>query len=442
MMARSVRAQAVPAATWPSGNTDPGEQPLSGQQLGTDLSLNQGVQSITAENEAFNRYGLGLEASGGVITNFLGTQTNQTTTSIAQFAAQAGLRFQTERTRYFAVYQPAYNVYPDYSEVNSFAQSFYQDLTHQITEHTGVGWNMTAARYLSLNEYLPQALNVGGIGVVSPTLGAALREDSFEITNVATSILYRHLVSARMTFSGTLVSGYFLNVPAGTATSTHTGFSERFITSGADLRLDYQLAPKDVIGAEVTPIYIDGLHPSGHVMAETLQATYQRQLTATLQARVGAGPLFVQGSSPVFGRLRDTSYAVSASLSRQIRQSQFAVAFNRAFVVNLLSPAILSNGVNFSAYLPLKRNWILVGAANYVHDSGDSSLYGSADFYGAQAQLAYQLGRKMQLFARYSVISQNFDREVAFQSYGFTRNQIGGGIRFNLGNPTTPGGVR
>ncbi len=439
-MARSARAQAVPAATWPSGNTDPGQQPLSGQQLGTDLSLNQGIQSITAENESFNRYGLGVEASGGVITNFFGTQTGQTTTSIAELGAQAGLRFQTERTRYFAVYQPLYNIYPGYSQVNSFAQRFYQVLTHQITAHNGVEWSMTAARYLSLNEYLPLALNIGGVGVVSPTLGAILRENSFEVTNVATSILYRYLMSARMTLTGTLVSGYFLTVPAGIA-PVHSGFGERFITSGADLRLEYQLAAKDLVGVELTPIYIYGVRPTGHVLAETLQGTYQRQLTATLQARVAAGPLFVQGTSPAFGPIQDTSYAITASLSRQIRQSQFALGFNRAFVVNLLSPEVLSNGVNFSAYLPMEKNWILVGAASYVHDAGNAQ-YGSADFYGAQAQVAYQLSRKLQLFGRYSVNSQNFDREVAFQSYGFTRNQINGGIRFNLGNPTTPGGVQ
>ena len=439
-LARQAAAQAVPASTWPTGDTDPAEQPLAGQQLGTDLSLNQGIQSLTAENESFNRYGLGLEASGGVITNFFGTQTNPTTAAVAEVSGQAGIRLRSARTRYFAYYAPQYNMYPAYSEVNNYAQRFYQVLTHEITEHTGVAWSTTAARYLSLNQYLPQNLNIGGVGVVAPTLGSVLRADSFQITNVATSIRYRYLMSTRMTFTGTLVGGYFLTVPIDYVRADFYS-SERFITTGADLRLDYQWRPRDQIGVEVTPIYIYGLQPSGHVVAETVQATYQRQVTEKLQARVGAGPLFVQGSSPAFGKIQDTSYAINASLSRQIRQSQFAVLFNRAFVVNLLSPAVLSNGLGGSAYIPFQRSWILIGAATYVHDSGTGN-YGSANVYGAQAQLAYQLGTKVQLFARYNVLSQNFNRELSTASYGFTRNQIGGGIRFNLGNPTTRGGVQ
>ena len=195
------------------------------------------------------------------------------------------------------------------------------------------------------------------------------------------------------------------------------------------------------MGGAITPIYIYGFHPNGHEVAEIVQATYQRQLTPTLSVSAAAGPLFIQASSPVFGSIQDTSYAVNASLSRQIRQSQFAVGYGRAFVVNLLSPAVVSNEVNFSAYQPLRNRWIVVGNATYVHETG-SGLYGSANIYGGTGEIAYQVASKMQFFARYSLLSQHFNRETSLQSYGFTRNQIGGGIRFNIGNPITRGGVQ
>jgi hypothetical protein len=40
------------------------------------------------------------------------------------------------------------------------------------------------------------------------------------------------------------------------------------------------------------------------------------------------------------------------------------------------------------------------------------------------------------------VFSENFTSGVPPQSLGFTRNQFGGGIRFNLGNPITRGGTQ
>ena len=60
-----------------------------------------------------------------------------------------------------------------------------------------MSWGTTAARYLSLNEYLPQNLGIGGIGVIVPTPGEQLRDNSFELTNVATSLSLRYLMSPR-----------------------------------------------------------------------------------------------------------------------------------------------------------------------------------------------------------------------------------------------------
>ena len=96
--------QAVPAG---SGDTNPADQPLAGQALGSSLSLNQGVNAINAENESFERYGLGLAASGGESTNFLGTQTNPQNAAYIQFTADGGLMLQTSRTRYFAAVSAA-----------------------------------------------------------------------------------------------------------------------------------------------------------------------------------------------------------------------------------------------------------------------------------------------------------------------------------------------
>ncbi len=432
--------QAVPAATWPTGDTSPTEQPLPGQMLGTDLTLNQGVNSINAENASFDRFGLGLSALGGAETNFLGSDTNKKTVGYAQFAAEAAVSLRSQRTRFFALYQPAYDVYPQYSEVNNFAQRAYLNLTHAISEHADFAWNATSARYLSLNQFLPQALGVGGVGVVIPTLGAQIRQDSFEITNVATSLRYRYLMSTRMTFTGTLISGLFIDVPADVQVRV-AGISQRLITSGADVRLDYQLRPRDVVGGEVTAIYVYGLRPGGHEVAETIQGTYQRQLGATWSAKVAAGPLFIQASSPLYGSIQSTNYSLAASVSHQVRQSQLSLGYSRAFIVSLLSPGVVGNSVNFTAYVPLRSRWILTAVSTFAEDSGKNT-YVTGHIFGASSQLAYQVQPRLQLFASYALTSDNYSTGTSQASYGYTRNLFGAGIRFNLGNPITPGGVQ
>lgn len=427
-------------AVSPSGNLNPAAEPLAGQTLGTDLTLNQGVNAINAENESFDRFGLGLQGSGGVITDFFGTKTNQVNAGYAQVMGDAGVLLRSSRTRYFALYQPQYNIYPQYSQVNSYTQTFFQTLTHHFTERTGIEWNTTGARYLSLNEYLPQVLGIGGVGIVVPTPGQQLLEDSFQVTNAATSLHVRDLISERMTLDATVTGAFFLIVPHGVQTPG-TNATERFITSGGDLQLTYQLNPRVAIGGEVTPIYTYGLFPNAHQVVETAQAIYQRQLTATLVLKVGAGPLFAQSSSPDYGSVQANSYAVNASLTRQVRQSQFSLAYQRTFLVNLLQPAAVSNTVGANAYLPFHGNWVALGGASFTHDAGNK-VYGAATVFGGSAQIAYLVAPRLQLFARYSVSTQRFNTIAGVQAYDFTRNQISGGIRFNLGNPFITGGIQ
>lgn len=430
-----VMAQAVPAGI---GNTNPGDQPLAGQDLGSSLTLNQGATAIAAENQSFQRYGLGLTASGGYITSFAGTLANPQGAAFVQFGANAGLILRSSRTRYYALYQPQYYVYPQYTDVNTLSQGFFQNLDHSFSEHTVMAWGTTAARFLSLNQYLPQSLGIGGIGVILPSPGQQLLDSSYEITNVATSLSLRHLMSAKMTFTATLTGAYFLEVPSFVA-AANIGTAQRFVTPGADLRVDYQWTPRDAVGVAVTPIYVEGLTPSGHQSAETVQATYQRQLTSTLTASLGAGPLFIQSSSSEFGSSNDNSYAVNASLSRQVRQSQFSAGYSRALMVNLLEPAVVTDTFSGSAYLPHGSHWIFNGAASYSRN-GATLLYGAGHLYGGSAQVSYQVTSQMQLFALYSLFSQTFTFGSAQQSSGYTRNQFSGGIQFNLGNANTHGG--
>jgi hypothetical protein len=435
--------QAVPAGELPPGESNPMEPLLPGQTLGSNLSLNQGVNAIDAENQSFERFGLGLSASGGEETNFFGTQTNQQSASYAQFGADGGLFLHNERTRYFLLYQPQYNVYPQFTNVNNFSQHGFQSLAQAISERSGLQWDTTAARYLSLNQYLPQTLGIGGIGVVVPTLGTQLQQDSFEVTNAATTLNYKYLINTRMTFSATATGAYFLMVPSFVQiTPTNTNLTQRFLTAGGDARLTYQLTLRDLVGAAVTPVYIHGLTPSGNESAEALQATYARNLTPTFTAQIAAGPLFIQSSSGPLGNFQNTSYAVNASLSRQLRQSQFSVNYVRAIVVNLLSPAIVSNSVNSTAHLGFGNNWIFTGAGSYTHNAGNGQVYGPGQYLGGSAQIAYQIGKDLQLFALYSVFSESFSTAADAPSVGFTRNQFGGGIRFNLGNPITRGGLQ
>lgn len=440
-------AQAVPAGTAPGGDTSPYDQPLIGQSLGSDLTLNQGATAIEAENESFNRYALGLQVEGGAQTNFLGSQTNQVTAAYTSFTADAGLNLHTQRTQYFLLYQPQYNVYPQFSSINNFAQTFYQTLDHAVTEHVGVSWDLTAARYLSLDQYLPQSLGIGGIGIVVPTLQTELLQNSFEVTNAATVMKLQYLISERMTFTGALTGGYFIMIPADRSATTPTTIpTERFVTAGADLKLTYQWTAKDSVGGELTPIYIYGVKPSGNLKAEALQAIYTRQLNATTSVSVGAGPLFFQASIPSFGSTNEVSYALTAGVSRKIRQSQQSASYSRAFLVGFLSPAIVANEFSANSQVPLPHHWLATGAFNYTSEATSGSFgtqagdqYGGS-LYGGTARIAYLIGKRAEVYGLYARFSQDLSYGQTQSAYNFTQNKFGGGIRFNLGNPNTNGG--
>lgn len=433
------RAQAVPAGEEPVGGTNPADQPLLGQTLGSSLTLNQGVNAINAENQSFDRFGLGLMAMGGAETNFLGTQTNQITTGFMQFGADAGVQNTTARTQAFLLYQPQYNVYPSFPEINNYNQRAFGSISHALSSRLGVAVSGTAARYLSLNQYLPQTLGIGGINVIIPTLGSELLQDSFEITNGAMVVQLKYLWTSRITFSGSLTGGYFLLVPVDVA-KTSALYTERIISTGATFKLGYLLTPKSEVGVQLTPVYVYGLQPNGHEVAVTAQALYSRQLTSTIQAQFAAGPLFLHSTSTQFGSVQALSYAVNAGVSRRVKQSQFSAGYSRALLVNLLSPAIVSNSFAGSAYLPVHGRWIASGAASYTTESGSTNLYGTGRVAGGESQIAYQVRHKFQVFAMYSIFSEKFSAPNSPPTIGFTRNQFSGGIRFNLGNPMTSGG--
>ena len=137
-------------------------------------------------------------------------------------------------------------------------------------------------------------------------------EDSFELTNAATSLSLRHLISPEMTFTATGTGAYFLMVPtdvAGVRTYhcravNHHGrrifgwnISGRPAIPLASrlrrftFRLDAQRSPGGGNGA-------------GHLSSA---AEFH------LDGPVGAGPLFVQSSSSRVWQYQDNSYAVNAS---------------------------------------------------------------------------------------------------------------------------------
>lgn len=427
------------------GDAAPEDQPLMGQQLGSNLTLNQTVGTTNAENEAFNRYDLDFQAEGGAQTNLFGTKTDQQTVGYMTFTADGALNLRSDRTRYYALYEPRYNVYPQYSYVNSFGQTFLQSLNHSITQHVWVYWDTTASRYLSLEQFLPPTLGIGGIGIVAPNLQTLLLASRFEQTNAATSLRLRNLMSSRMTFTATATGAFFLTVPVNETKVAGT-FGQRFLTGGADLRLDYQMDPRDSIGAEITPIYVYGLSPKGHLAAEAVQGVFKRQLTAMTSVTAAAGPLFFQVSLPGLGSSQNISYAVNASVTRQIRQSQLTVGYSRAFIVSFLTLPTVAQQATLNAYIPMRRHWVLTAAASYARNSSQKTGSNSAagyggTIYGGSAQIAYLLGPKTEFYGIYSRFSQDFTYGPT-QGYSYSQNKFGAGIRFTLGNPTTTGGMQ
>jgi len=246
-------------------------------------------------------------------------------------------------------------------------------------------------------------------------------------------------MSARSTFTASLTSSWFLFVPIDISGATGQ-YSERFTVSGADFKYQYQWDLRDSIGVEATPVYTYGLNPYGHDVDETLELLYQRQLSATWTASVGAGPLFIQSTGPAYGSVQDVTYAANASLSHQIRESQFALSYQRAFIVSFLEPALASDEINFNTHVPISKHWIVTSNFLYVRELG-SIQAGSGTIYGGSGQAAYQIGSRAQLFAQASRLSQSYNFGLP-QPYAFTQNQFSVGIRLNVGNPITRGGTQ
>lgn len=432
------RAQAVGAATSPVGDLNPEDQPLEGQQLGTDLRLNQGIQAENAESESIHRFGVGMQTKSGEETNLFGSEVNPKNAIFADFSADLAVRLHSRRARFFALYQPEYDFFPQYTKIDNFQQRYFQKLDYQISQRSLFTWNITGARYLSLNEFLPQSLAIGAIGLVIPTLENQLLQNSYEITDAATELMWRYLASARSTFTASLTGSWFLLAPAA-ATNLSGIISERFMASGADFKYLYQLTPHDSIGIEATPLYMYGLGPSGHNTDETLEVLYQRQINATWSVQLGAGPLFAQSSGSLYGSVHELTYAVNAGLTHQIRKAQFSLNYQRALLLSFLAPAEASHEISLDTHIPLGRNWILTSDFVYLRELG-SIQAGSGTIYGGSGQIAYQIGSRTQLFAQGSTMSESFNIGLP-QPYAFTQNQFGGGIRFNVGRPITRGGM-
>ena len=178
------------------------------------------------------------------------------------------------------------------------------------------------------------------------------------------------------------------------------------------MRVDYQWTPRDVVGGSCDPVYVYGVTPSGHQSAETVQGTYQRHLTSDVNGMVGAGPLFIQSSSPQIRQHDDNSYAVNASISRQLRQSQFSAGYTRAFLVNLLEPAVATDSIQRMLISPRGITGFSAERVR-IHTAAATDVYGAGHVVGGSAQISYQLTTEMQFFAQYSIFRRLYSYGTA-----------------------------
>ncbi|HEX4020245.1 MAG TPA: hypothetical protein VHX63_03795 [Acidobacteriaceae bacterium] len=337
----------------------------------------------------------------------------------------------SDRLGFQADYKPSFTFYPGLSALTSNSQSYSQRLQYRWTARTAMYWTALGAMYPSYaNLVLPQSLSVGGVSIILANAATDLAQSTVNTANASTTIGVLHALGERdnveLSATGSWQQLIHQFVPPGT-----TPFNIRYQTLGADLKYLHALRPQQAIGFEFTELYVRGMEPRGQQTSEALLLNYQGAITQHTTFSIGAGPLFNHASAHPNVLLTGTSYAITASVAREIKLSQLYVQYQRAYQVGFIYGSMLSSIVSGGYIVPVTQHLTANLGASLVLSHALFAQQGSFNQQGYTGRLQYAFNKHNSLYFLYGR-SQITSSPSSLGYNDLSRSQYSGGYTYTF----------
>ena len=222
-----------------------------------------------------------------------------------------------------------------------------------------------------------------------------------------------------------------------------TNITERFITSGADVRLTYQLNLRDVVGGAITPVYVYGLTPADMKLLKLCRphtpGNSDSDIDGKGRCRAAVYPVIERAGwqlpgHQLCGECDVESAAAAVPIFRRLHPSHSGESAGAGHRIQLRLLRMRILGSATTGYSPVQDRTRITAAM-------ERSMV-RAMFTEAPRKSRTRFRRACNFSLSIPCSRKALPPQRMQPSLGFTRNQFGGGIRFNLGNPITRGGVQ
>ncbi len=445
----AVRAYAQEPAPAPAEPTAPNPAPQYPGSSGYDFEnsdanslafVNSNANSVRYVDRSHGPLNIGLEFRTSYADNVFDSP--QQTQSGVYFLAGAPISYihGTNQSRFVANYRVDGAIYPSYSEINSVSQVYLHRYERNTSEVTSFYWDFTAGRVSSLGQYLPALIPVGGTGVVPPSVGTAVLENSYTVSNVVTSFGVNHKFSEKDSISASATGGWLEEAQDKPA----AGVPRQILRDeplGGNVKWEHLVRPTTAIGAELTDLYVRGLAPVGHENYTAVEGTFRYNWTQYLSMRAAAGPLFnVSNSTTAAGNSHNLTYAVNAGISYSTIFARISGEYSRVIQLQYLAAPTPAQQISAVFDRSISRTMDLTVDARFVHSDAGPSVVSQTN-YGLTGRVDRYITRNFSIFitaARFSLSSPPSNGTPL--SYG--RDEVAGGIHYSIGEPLEREGPR
>jgi hypothetical protein len=394
--------------------------------------VNANANSVLLTDHQQAPFNASIELRGSYTPNVFASSQNTMADGYFAGAAPVGYRFENADTRFSANYRIDGYIYPGYPEVNSISQVYTHRLQHRSSEETSYSWDVATGRTSSVGQYLPAVIAVGGTGVVQPTVGQNVAQNSYTTSNIVTDIGIVHRFTEVDRITATATGGWIEQHEIVAA----AGVPAEILRSepvGVDIQYDHRITAKSSLGAEVTDLYLRGLAPVGHENYAVTEATFKRKFSPYLAAEVAAGPLFSRQTSAQTGAASTTGYAANAGFDYDTTFARVTVNYSRVIQLQYQAAPVIANQVFGVFDRPISRDFDLTLVGRYIH-SGSAVGEPAQDNLSLTGRLGYYLTSRLQLFvsgARFQLVSA----PLPTRPLSYNQNVFSGGIDFLFGPP-------
>jgi hypothetical protein len=339
-------------------------------------------------------------------------------------------------------YTPGFTIYPGYPALTTNTQGYSQTLDYRWSNDTVLYWAAAGSRVPSYDGiFLPETLNVGAISVVLSNLVSSIANNTEIIDTAYSTLGVAHALGQHdiINYSGT---GSWMELKQEKVTPGTVPFGLRDQTLSADIQYQHLLDLQRSVGLELTELYIRGMEPAGQQTTEVLMATYKTPVFGKTIASIGAGPLYTHASTHPSVLLKGTSYAATAGLSRQVKDTQFNVLYSRGYELGFVGGAYISHSIGGGFTTPLTHHLVANGSMGLVFSSEPSTTPGtpSGSFYeqGYTGRMDYKLNKQNALYFLYAR-SQFSAGASTFGYASYNRSQYSLGYTYTLSHSNREG---